>query len=78
MLENVRRLPAPNLAKPQTFDAPSWELRPSDIASTVDFVFIDGEHTNTAREGASTPCAGWSAAAPSSPSTIATSCSMPS
>ena len=48
MLENLRLVPGADLAKLQTFECPSWELRPSDIASTVDFVFIDGEHTNAA------------------------------
>ena len=45
MLENLMRVPGADLSKLHTFECSSWELRPSDIASAVDFAFIDGEHT---------------------------------
>ena len=48
MLENLTRVPGADLSKLQTFECSSWELRPSDIASSVDFAFIDGEHTHAA------------------------------
>ena len=48
MLESLMRVPGADLTKLRTFECSSWELSPSEIAATVDFAFIDGEHTNAA------------------------------
>jgi len=48
MLENLARVPGADLTKLQTFDCSSWELSPSALGTLVDFVFIDGEHTDAA------------------------------
>ncbi|MES2596114.1 MAG: class I SAM-dependent methyltransferase [Verrucomicrobiota bacterium] len=48
MLELLSAIPGADTAKIQTFEASSWDLAQDSMAEPADFVFIDGEHTNTA------------------------------
>ncbi|HSH94514.1 MAG TPA: class I SAM-dependent methyltransferase, partial [Roseimicrobium sp.] len=44
----LSEIPGADLAKLRTFESCSWEIAPGEIPASVDFAFIDGEHTTLA------------------------------
>ncbi len=48
MFEHLRKVPGADLSKVITFEKCSWDLPDDALAPGVDFIFVDGEHTNGA------------------------------
>ena len=48
MLGLLSAIPHADISKIQTFESCSWDISPAGIPATVNFAFVDGEHTNSA------------------------------
>jgi len=48
MLDLLSAIPNADISKIQTFETSSWDLSTASIPASVNFAFVDGEHTNSA------------------------------